>query len=218
MKALLLENIHPGAIRIFKDAGFKVEAVPQSPAKKVLARMMEDVAVLGIRSKTRIGPDILQRASRLSAIGAFCIGTEQIDLSACNAKGIAVFHAPYSNTRSVVEMALGEMILLLRGVVESSGRLHRGVWTKSATGFHEIRGKRLGIVGYGNIGSQLSILAESLGMEVGYHDLEQEPHRGEGIRGDEGGGRLPEPEPGVRGRRGGARPPYTKWQGPGGCR
>jgi D-3-phosphoglycerate dehydrogenase len=202
MKALLLENIHPGAIRIFKDAGFKVEAVPQSPAKKVLARMMEDVAVLGIRSKTRIGPDILQRASRLSAIGAFCIGTEQIDLSACNAKGIAVFHAPYSNTRSVVEMALGEMILLLRGVVESSGRLHRGVWTKSATGFHEIRGKRLGIVGYGNIGSQLS----------------QEPHRGEGIRGDEGGGRLPEPEPGVRGRRGGARPPYTKWQGPGGCR
>ncbi len=173
MKALLLENIHPGATRIFKDAGFKVEAVPQSPAKKVLAQMMEDVAVLGIRSKTRIGTDILQRASRLSAIGAFCIGTEQIDLSACNAKGIAVFHAPYSNTRSVVEMALGEMILLLRGVVESSGRLHRGVWTKSAAGFHEIRGKRLGIIGYGNIGAQLSILAESLGMEVGYHDLEE---------------------------------------------
>jgi D-3-phosphoglycerate dehydrogenase len=102
MKALLLENIHPGATRIFKDAGFKVEAVPQSPAKKVLAQMMGDVAVLGIRSKTRIGPDILQRAPHLSAIGAFCIGTEQIDLSACNAKGIAVFHAPYSNTRSVV--------------------------------------------------------------------------------------------------------------------
>jgi D-3-phosphoglycerate dehydrogenase len=173
MRALLLENIHPGANRVFKDAGFEVEAVPQSPAKKVLAQVMGDVVVLGIRSKTRIGPDILQRAPRLSAIGAFCIGTEQIDLSACDARGIAVFHAPYSNTRSVVEMALGEMIMLLRGVFESSGRLHRGVWTKSAAGFHEIRGKRLGIIGYGNIGSQLSILAESLGMEVGYYDIEE---------------------------------------------
>jgi D-3-phosphoglycerate dehydrogenase len=173
MKALLLENIHPGANRVFKDAGFKVEAVPHSPGKKVLAQMMGDVDVLGIRSKTRVGPEILQRAPKLSAIGAFCIGTEQIDLSACDAKGIAIFHAPYSNTRSVVEMALGEMIMLLRGVFESSSRLHSGVWTKSAEGFHEIRGKRLGIIGYGNIGSQLSVLSESLGMEVLYHDIEE---------------------------------------------
>ncbi|MGZ8440087.1 MAG: phosphoglycerate dehydrogenase [Candidatus Deferrimicrobiaceae bacterium] len=173
MKALLLENIHPGAFRVFEAAGFEVETVPQSPGKKMLVRMMGDVTVLGIRSKTRIGADILERAPRLSAIGAFCIGTEQIDSSACSAKGIAVFNAPYSNTRSVVEMALGEMILLLRGVFESSSRLHSGVWTKSSEGFHEIRGKRLGIIGYGNIGSQLSTLAESLGMEVGYYDIEE---------------------------------------------
>jgi D-3-phosphoglycerate dehydrogenase len=173
MKALLLENIHPEAVRTFKAAGFKVDAVSHSPGKKMLVQMMENVAVLGIRSKTRIGPDILQRAPNLAAIGAFCIGTEQIDLSACSAKGIPVFNAPYSNTRSVVEMALGEMIMLLRGVFDSSGSLHRGEWTKSAAGFHEIRGKRLGIIGYGNIGSQLSILAESLGMEVVYHDVEE---------------------------------------------
>jgi D-3-phosphoglycerate dehydrogenase len=173
MKTLLLENIHPGATRVFQAAGFEVETVPQSPAKKLLAQMMGDVAVLGIRSKTRIGPDILQRAPRLSAIGAFCIGTEQIDSSACSAKGISVFNAPYSNTRSVVEIALGEMIMLLRGVFENSSRLHRGIWAKSAEGYHEIRGKRLGIIGYGNIGSQLSTLAESLGMEVGYCDIEE---------------------------------------------
>ena len=173
MKSLLLENIHPGAIQAFRAAGFDVETVPHSPGKKVLAQMMGDADILGIRSKTRIGPDTLARAPRLSAIGAFCLGTEQIDLSACGAKGIAVFNAPYSNTRSVVEMALGEMIMLLRGVFESSNRLHRGAWTKSSEGFHEIRGKRLGIIGYGNIGSQLSTLAESLGMEVGYHDLEE---------------------------------------------
>ena len=173
MKALLLENIHPGAARVFKAAGFAVEEIPQSPGKKVLAQMLEDVEVLGIRSKTRIGADLLQRAPNLSAIGAFCIGTDQIDLSTCGAKGIAVFNAPYSNTRSVVEMALGEMILLLRGVFESSNRLHRGIWAKSAEGYHEIRGKRLGIIGYGNIGSQLSTLAESLGMEVGYCDIEE---------------------------------------------
>jgi D-3-phosphoglycerate dehydrogenase len=134
--------------------------------------MMGNVNVLGIRSKTRIGLDILQRAPALAAIGAFCIGTDQIDLSACNARGIPIFNAPYSNTRSVVEMALGEMILLLRGVFENSSRLHKGLWSKSAEGFHEIRGKRLGIIGYGNIGSQLSVLAESVGMEVWYHDVD----------------------------------------------
>ncbi len=173
MKALLLENIHPGAATALAAAGFTVEAVPQSLSKNVLARMIGDAVVLGIRSKTRIGPDLMQRAPHLAAIGAFCIGTDQIDLSACSAKGIAVFNAPYSNTRSVVELALGEMILLLRGVADATVKLHAGAWTKSARGFHEIRGKRLGIIGYGNIGSQLSILAEALGMDVGYHDLEE---------------------------------------------
>lgn len=173
MKALLLENIHAGAARAFEAAGFEVETVSASPGKKALAQMVGNVNVLGIRSKTRVGFDILQRAPGLAAIGAFCIGTEQVDLSACSARGIPVFNAPYSNTRSVVEMALGEMILLLRGVVENSGRLHKGLWSKSAEGFHEIRGKRLGIIGYGNIGSQLSILAESVGMKVWYHDLEE---------------------------------------------
>ncbi|MBP2682582.1 MAG: HAD-superfamily hydrolase, subfamily (PSPase-like), partial [Deltaproteobacteria bacterium] len=121
--------------------------------------------------KTRVTADLLERAPDLLAIGAFCIGTEQVDLEACSRRGVAVFNAPYSNTRSVVELALGEMILLLRGVFDRSADLHRGVWGKSSEGFHEIRGKKLGIVGYGNIGSQLSVLAEAMGMEVYYHDL-----------------------------------------------
>jgi D-3-phosphoglycerate dehydrogenase len=173
VKALLLENIHHEAVRVFESAGFEVETAPHSLGKKALSRMMEGVAVLGIRSKTRVGPEILERAPDLCAVGAFCIGTEQIDLSACSSRGIAVFNAPYSNTRSVVEMALGEMILLQRGVFEGNRSLHEGVWIKTSRGFHEIRGKRLGIIGYGNIGSQLSVLAESLGMEVWYHDLEE---------------------------------------------
>lgn len=173
MKALLLENIHPGAATTLTAAGFTVETVSQSLGKKVLAQMIGEAAVLGIRSKTRVGPDILQRAPHLAVIGAFCIGTDQIDLAACNAKGVAVFNAPYSNTRSVVELALGEMIMLLRGVTDATVKLHGGAWTKTSSGFHEIRGKRLGIIGYGNIGSQLSILAEALGMDVGYHDLEE---------------------------------------------
>lgn len=172
MKALLLENIHPSAVRVFEAAGFDVESFPHGAGKKALARMIEGATVLGIRSKTRVGSEIIQRSRELAAIGAFCIGTEQVELSACNAMGIAVFNAPYSNTRSVVEMALGEMILLMRGVFESSDRLHKGAWTKSSKGFHEIRSRRLGIIGYGNIGSQLSVLAESLGMEVWYHDIE----------------------------------------------
>lgn len=129
--------------------------------------------MLGIRSKTRITAEVLRRASRLVAIGAYCIGTEQIDLDACNDRGVVVFNAPYSNTRSVVELALGEMILLLRGAYDSSVRLHGGAWNKTSTGFHEIRGKRLGIIGYGNIGSQLSVLAEAMGMEVCYYDIEE---------------------------------------------
>lgn len=171
MRILLLENVHPDAGAIFAAAGHATERVPHSPPRKVLAQQIGDVAVLGIRSKTRVTADLLERAPDLLAVGAFCIGTEQIDLEACSRRGVAVFNAPYSNTRSVVELALGEMILLLRGVFVRSAELHQGIWGKSSEGYHEIRGKRLGIVGYGNIGSQLSILAEAMGMEVYYHDL-----------------------------------------------
>jgi D-3-phosphoglycerate dehydrogenase len=171
MKALLLENIHPDAGAAFASAGFQVERVPFSPARKVLAQRLGDVAVLGIRSKTRITADLLDRAPELVAVGAFCIGTEHVDLEACNRRGVAVFNAPYSNTRSVVELALGEMIMLQRGVFDRSGDLHRGIWGKTSEGFHEVRGKKLGILGYGNIGSQLSVLAEAMGMEVHYHDI-----------------------------------------------
>jgi len=171
MKVLLLENIHPDAGAAFASAGFPVERVPFSPARKVLAQQLGDVSVLGIRSKTRVTADLLDRAPELAVVGAFCIGTEHVDLEACNRRGVAVFNAPYSNTRSVVELALGEMILLLRGVFDRSADLHRGTWGKTSEGFHEIRGKRLGILGYGNIGSQLSVLAEAMGMEVYYHDV-----------------------------------------------
>lgn len=171
MKALLLENIHPDAGAAFAAAGFEVERVPHSPARKILAQEIGGVSILGIRSKTRVSADLLERAPELLAVGAFCIGTEQVDLEACSRRGVAVFNAPYSNTRSVVELALGEMILLLRGVPDRSAGLHKGVWVKSAEGFHEIRGKKLGIVGYGNIGSQLSVLAEAMGMEVYYNDI-----------------------------------------------
>jgi len=173
MKVLLLENIHPDAGDAFAAAGFEVERIPHSPARKVLAQGLPGVSVLGIRSKTRVAADLLDRSPELQAVGAFCIGTDQIDLEACNRRGVAVFNAPYSNTRSVVELALGEMILLLRGVFDRSVDLHKGVWGKSSEGFHEIRGKKLGIVGYGNIGSQLSVLAEVMGMEVYYNDLDE---------------------------------------------
>jgi D-3-phosphoglycerate dehydrogenase / 2-oxoglutarate reductase len=171
MKVLLLENIHPNVAAALEDAGLRVETAPRSPGPKELARIVRDVAVLGIRSKTRITDEVLHHAPDLLAVGAFCIGTDQIDLDACNEHGVAVFNAPYGNTRSVVELAIGEMIVLLRGVFDGSVRLHGGVWAKSSEGFHEIRGKRLGIIGYGNIGSQLSVLAESLGMEVCYYDV-----------------------------------------------
>ena len=171
MKVLLLENIHPDAASTFVAAGFDVVKVPASPARKELAQMVGDVDILGIRSKTKVTAELLAQAPRLLAVGAYCIGTDQIEMDACNARGIAVFNSPYSNTRSVVELAVGEMILLLRGVEDRSALLHKGGWSKSAEGCHEIRGKKLGIIGYGSIGSQLSILAEALGMQVYYHDI-----------------------------------------------
>ena len=171
-KALLLENVHPDAVARFRAAGYDVESLSQSLDEDALLRKLPQVSVLGIRSKTRVTQRVLAGAAKLISVGAFCIGTDQIDLSACARTGVAVFNAPYSSTRSVVEIVLGEILLLARGVFAKSQKLHRGVWDKSALGSNEIRGKKLGIIGYGKIGSQLSVLAESLGMEVYFYDLE----------------------------------------------
>jgi D-3-phosphoglycerate dehydrogenase len=173
MAALLCENVHPDAAQALRDEGYRVEAVSDALAEDELARAVRGVSILGIRSKTRLTARVLQEADRLLAVGCFCIGTEQVDLPAAAARGVAVFNAPYSNTRSVVELAVGELVMLMRRVPDSSRLLHDGGWRKSATGCTEVRGKVLGIVGYGHIGSQLSILAEAMGMQVVYHDLEE---------------------------------------------
>ena len=173
-KVLLLENVHSGAAAKFREAGYTVAELAQGVEEEdVLSSKLAGISIVGIRSKTKVTSRVIARASRLDAIAAFCIGTDQIDLDACTNKGIAVFNAPYSSTRSVVELILGEIILLARGVFGKSQKLHRGVWDKSAAGSNEIRGKKLGIVGYGKIGSQLSVLAETLGMEVYFHDVEE---------------------------------------------
>ncbi|MBN1155574.1 phosphoglycerate dehydrogenase [candidate division KSB1 bacterium] len=171
INVLLLENIHQAAIERFKQEGYNIVTLPSGLEGEELIKRIEHVSVLGIRSKTHISEEILKHANRLISIGVFCIGTDQITLPECSKKGIAVFNAPFSNTRSVVELALGEIIMLMRNVFEKSTNLHRGHWDKSSLGNHEIRGKRLGIVGYGKIGSQLSVLAESIGMEVYYYDI-----------------------------------------------
>lgn len=168
--ALLLERIHPEAARRLRAVGYEVTEHPSALAGEALAEALQGVAVLGLRSKSRLTAEVVAAAPDLEAVGAFCIGTNQIDLEACLERGIPVFNAPYANTRSVVELALGQMILLLRDVPRKSALLHAGEWRKAAPQAREIRGKRLGIVGYGNIGTQLSVLAEAVGMEVGFHD------------------------------------------------
>lgn len=169
--ALLLENVHPMAEELFKMEGYSVEVFPTGLDEVELAEKIRNVSILGIRSKTRVTRKVLENANRLMVVGAFCIGTNQIDLSACLERGVAVFNAPFSNTRSVVELAIGEMIILIRNLPDKIIEMHKGIWDKSAKGSYEIRGKRLGIIGYGNIGSQLSILAELMGMEVYYYDV-----------------------------------------------
>lgn len=171
MKVLLLENISQEASTRFQEEGYIVETVSRSLTEKELLEKIADISLLGIRSKTEITPHVLARAKKLLAIGAFCIGTNQIALSAAAEKGIAVFNAPYSNTRSVVELVLGEIIMLYRHVFDKSMGLHKGEWNKSAKGSFEIRGKKLGIIGYGNIGTQLSVLAENMGMQVYFYDV-----------------------------------------------
>ncbi|MBN8652781.1 MAG: phosphoglycerate dehydrogenase [Cytophagales bacterium] len=170
---LLLENVHPYAVEAFKAEGFNVEVYPAGLDEDELCEKIKNVSVLGIRSKTMVTAKVLANANRLMTIGAFCIGTNQIDLKEATKRGVAVFNAPYSNTRSVVELVIGEIILLIRNIADKSAMMHKGKWDKSAKGSFEIRGKKLGIVGYGNIGSQLSVLAESLGMKVFYYDREE---------------------------------------------
>lgn len=172
-KILLLENVHPFAVKKFREAGFDVETSTQSADEKLLCRKIGNVSILGIRSKTKLTDKALKHANSLTALGAFCIGTDQIDLEACTRKGVAVFNAPYSSTRSVVELVIGEILLLARDAFGKSQKMHCGVWDKTASGSNEVRGKRLGIVGYGKIGSQLSVLAEAIGMEVYFFDLEE---------------------------------------------
>jgi D-3-phosphoglycerate dehydrogenase len=171
IKVLLLENVHPRAKAIFEEEGYQVETHKGAMSEEELCEAIKGVSILGIRSKTNVTQKVLEHANRLMAIGAFCIGTNQIDLEACAERGIIAFNAPFSNTRSVVELAIGQMILLLRRIPVASEQLHKGKWVKSAAGSYEIRGKKLGIVGYGNIGSQLSVLAEALGMNVHYYDV-----------------------------------------------
>jgi D-3-phosphoglycerate dehydrogenase / 2-oxoglutarate reductase len=171
MTVLLLENIHPEAIKLFKEEGYHVETLKGALDEDELCEKIKDVSILGIRSKTTVTPKVLEHANKLISIGAFCIGTNQIDLKECTKRGIACFNAPYSNTRSVVELTLGSIIMLSRDIIEKSNKMHQGVWDKSATGSHEVRGKKLGLVGYGNIGTQLSVIAEALGMEVYYYDV-----------------------------------------------
>jgi D-3-phosphoglycerate dehydrogenase len=171
ISVLLLENIHPRAVEIFRKEGYKVEVVAGGLDEDELCERIKDVTILGIRSKTQVTRKVLEHANKLMCIGAFCIGTNQIDLNACLEKGIVAFNAPYSNTRSVVELVIGEIIMLIRNIPDKSQGMHQGKWDKSAKNSFEIRGKKLGLVGYGNIGAQLSVLAESLGMEVYYYDV-----------------------------------------------
>ena len=172
IKFLMLEGVHPSAIEVLKNAGYsQIETLAKALQGDELKAKLADVHFVGIRSQSQLTADVLSAAPKLVAIGCFCIGTNQVDLNAARERGVAVFNAPYSNTRSVAELVLAEAILLLRGVPEKNALAHRGGWLKSAINSHEIRGKTLGIVGYGSIGTQLSVLAEGLGMHVAFYDV-----------------------------------------------
>ncbi|MDF7666407.1 phosphoglycerate dehydrogenase [Orbaceae bacterium ESL0727] len=172
-KFLLLEGVHPSAIEILKAAGYtNIEYHKKALDPTELKEAIKDARFIGIRSRTHLTKDIIDSAPKLAGIGCFCIGTNQVDLNAAELKGIPVFNAPFSNTRSVAELVLAEAILLLRQIPEANAKAHRGTWNKIAIGSHEARDKSLGIIGYGHIGSQLSVLAEALGMHVYFYDIE----------------------------------------------
>ncbi len=182
VKVLLLENIHPVAVERLEAAGFEVELLTRSLSEDELLEQLPGVSMIGIRSNTHLTRKVLENAPDLMAVGCFCIGTNQVDLAAATERGIAVFNAPYSNTRSVVELVIGEIIALARRLPEKIERMHAGVWDKSAKGSHEVRGRTLGIVGYGNIGTQLSTVAEALGMGVVFYDTADRPAHGNARR------------------------------------
>ncbi|WP_105900858.1 phosphoglycerate dehydrogenase [Vibrio gangliei] len=173
IKILLLEGLHPSSVEVLQSAGYtNIEYHKGSLSEEDLLEAVKDVHFIGIRSRTQLTQEVFDAAEKLVAVGCFCIGTNQVDLKAAAARGIPVFNAPFSNTRSVAELVLGQILLLLRGIPEKNALAHRGIWKKSADASYEARGKRLGIIGYGHIGTQLSILAENLGMQVSYYDIE----------------------------------------------
>lgn len=173
IKVLLLEGVHPSAVKLFENDGYsQVEYHEKSLPEAQLAKALNSAYLLGIRSATQLTEPLLRQASKLIAVGCFCIGTNQVDLRAAQHLGIPVFNAPFSNTRSVAELVLAETIFLMRGVPQRNAIAHRGGWVKTASGSNEVRGKCLGIVGYGHIGTQVGLLAESLGMQVLYYDIE----------------------------------------------
>ncbi len=172
IRFLLLEGVHPSAVETLQRAGYhNIESHQKALPPEELKRAIADAHFVGIRSRTQLTADIFAAARKLVAVGCFCIGTNQVDLKAATARGVAVFNAPFSNTRSVAELVIAEAILLLRGVAEKNAAAHRGVWMKTAANSFEIRGKKLGIIGYGNIGMQLGVMAEGLGMQVQFFDV-----------------------------------------------
>ncbi len=171
MKVLLVENVHPVAAEAFKSAGFQVDSLKDAPQESELIGLLPGYQILGIRSKTQLTAAILKHCGAVHAIGAFCIGTNQIDLAEANHFGLPVFNAPYSNTRSVAELVIAEVIALARRLGDVNSSAHNRIWLKSAKGTFEVRGKTLGIVGYGHIGSQVSVLAEAMGLRVIYYDI-----------------------------------------------
>jgi len=172
IRVLLLEGVHENAIRVFENAGYRnIEFHKKALDEDVLKDKIKDAHIVGIRSRTQLSEEVLGYAEKLFSVGCFCIGTNQVDLRKALSKGVPVFNAPYSNTRSVAELVLGEAIMLTRGIPAKSTSCHEGGWLKSATGSYEVRGKTLGIVGYGHIGSQLSILAEAIGFKVVFYDV-----------------------------------------------
>ena len=171
IKVLLLENIHRLATEAFEEAGYEVESLPHVLKPAQMVEKIRDAKIVAIRSKTTVTPEVLAAGKKLISVGCFCIGTNQVDLAQARKLGVAVFNAPFGNTRSVAEMVLGEIIMLSRGLGQRSMEVHKGEWKKISTGCYEVRGKTLGIVGYGNIGTQISALAETLGMRVMFYDV-----------------------------------------------
>ncbi len=170
---LFLENISDAAVKRFSGAGYtSVKKLPKALSESDLIREIEDIHLLGIRSKTQITEKVLKAAKKLQAVGCFCIGVNQVDLKSATKNGIAVFNAPYSNTRSVAELVIGASIMLIRRIPDKSKFAHDGIWMKESKGSYELRGKTMGIIGYGNIGTQVSVLAEAMGMKVVYYDIE----------------------------------------------